>query len=351
MEGFRRETHSSGEDSSSSPVVVNCANNHGIDYGRKALDEETLALFETVNKSEFQTIGLGKNLRDVMEPAAVKVSCRKNDDGDDDGEIERQQQVNARIFPFSTGCSGTPKDWWATETKSGLFGLPGIYSHHDVNAAMDIVKPVFKAGGQPEKELRIVSIHWGPNWAMKGEGDEQVSARREFAHRLIDECGVDLVYGHSSHHARGIEVYKNKLILYGTGDIINDYEGFENAGEERYIRLGGIYVIDLDLEESASGGSTRSSCRFRQLRIVPMCMNRLQLQRVKTSSGIWKPRQRRLEYNCNNIRDFCDFINEMSAIDALAGAAGGGNEHTGQPLVLEYVESDPQIPGGPILRS
>ena len=27
------------------------------------------------------------------------------------------------------------------------------------------------------------------------------------------------------HHAQGVEVYKNKPILYGCGDFINDYEG------------------------------------------------------------------------------------------------------------------------------
>ena len=45
-----------------------------------------------------------------------------------------------------------------------------------------------------------------------------------FAHRLID-AGVDVVHGHSSHHPRPIEVYRGKLILYGCGDTIDDYEG------------------------------------------------------------------------------------------------------------------------------
>ena len=31
--------------------------------------------------------------------------------------------------------------------------------------------------------------------------------RAALAHRLIDECGVDLIYGHSSHHVRGLERY------------------------------------------------------------------------------------------------------------------------------------------------
>jgi poly-gamma-glutamate synthesis protein (capsule biosynthesis protein) len=54
-----------------------------------------------------------------------------------------------------------------------------------------------------------------------------------FAHRLIDEVGVDIIHGHSSHHVKAIEVYKDKLILYGCGDFINDYEGIGGYEEFR----------------------------------------------------------------------------------------------------------------------
>jgi poly-gamma-glutamate synthesis protein (capsule biosynthesis protein) len=45
------------------------------------------------------------------------------------------------------------------------------------------------------------------------------------AHKLIDGAAVGLIHGHSSHHVRGIEVYRNKLILYGCDDFLKDYEG------------------------------------------------------------------------------------------------------------------------------
>jgi len=38
---------------------------------------------------------------------------------------------------------------------------------------------------------------------------------------------VDIVHGHSSHHVKGIEVHRGKLILYGCGDFIDDYEGIK----------------------------------------------------------------------------------------------------------------------------
>ncbi len=35
----------------------------------------------------------------------------------------------------------------------------------------------------------------------------------------------DIIHGHSSHHPKGIQVYHGKLIIYGCGDFLNDYEG------------------------------------------------------------------------------------------------------------------------------
>ena len=49
--------------------------------------------------------------------------------------------------------------------------------------------------------------------------------QRQFAHKLIDGAAVGLFHGHSSHHVRDIEVYRNKLTLYDCDDFLNDYEG------------------------------------------------------------------------------------------------------------------------------
>jgi len=131
---------------------------------------------------------------------------------------------------------------------------------------------------------------------------------------------------------RGMEVYRNKLILYGAGDIINDYEGFENRGEERYITMGGVFVVDL---ATPTGD-------FEQLRLVPMYMNQLRLERFTKDSLLWRPNENRYEKNPNKSREFCAFINQLSKTDA--GSAD-------RALLLEHYDTDSQIPGGPILRS
>jgi len=69
-----------------------------------------------------------------------------------------------------------------------------------------------------EVDMIIVSIHWGPNYRWK-----PLPKFQELAHKLIDECGVGLIHGHSAHHPQGIEVYKGVPIIYGCGDFIDDY--------------------------------------------------------------------------------------------------------------------------------
>jgi len=56
----------------------------------------------------------------------------------------------------------------------------------------------------------IASIHWGSNWGYNTPSDQ-----RKFAHKLIDDASVDVIHGHTSHHVKGMEVYKGKLIIYG----------------------------------------------------------------------------------------------------------------------------------------
>lgn len=57
----------------------------------------------------------------------------------------------------------------------------------------------------------------GPNWDYR-----PLPQHTELAHILID-AGANVVYGHSPHVFRGIEIYKGRPILYSTGNFIDDY--------------------------------------------------------------------------------------------------------------------------------
>lgn len=141
----------------------------------------------------------------------------------------------------------------------------------------------------------MVSIHWGENW-----GYEIPAGQREFAHELIDSGAVHIVHGHSSHHPKSIELYRDRLILYGCGDFVNDYEGITGYEEFRSALMVG-YSVTVD---AGSGALT-------DLTMVPFRTVRFQLKRAKGGNIGWL--QRRLDTASHEI-------------GARVEAGGGGGE-------------------------
>jgi poly-gamma-glutamate capsule biosynthesis protein CapA/YwtB (metallophosphatase superfamily) len=190
-------------------VNVAClANNHILDFGPGGLRETV----EVLNKNGILTVGAGKNIKEATKPAAIKNGNR------------------VLIFNYADVSSGVPVSWKAGKDKPGVNLVTLPISH-------------FAA---PVSDLVIFSIHWGPNWGYEIRKEE-----RNFARQLIEEANVDIVFGHSSHHFRGIETYKGKIIIYGAGDFINDYEGIK--GEEEFrgdLVLG--YVIKTKAKKIAN---------------------------------------------------------------------------------------------------
>jgi poly-gamma-glutamate synthesis protein (capsule biosynthesis protein) len=113
--------------------------------------------------------------------------------------------------------------------------------------------------------------HWGGNW-----GYEIPKAHRTFAHKLIDEAGVDVIHGHSSHHVRPIEVYRGKLILYGCGDFINDYEG-----------IGGYEDFRDDLALMYFPRLSSTTGQLIDLQMTPLQIKRFRLQRASKMDARW----------------------------------------------------------------
>jgi poly-gamma-glutamate synthesis protein (capsule biosynthesis protein) len=122
-------------------------------------------------------------------------------------------------------------------------------------------------------DVAVVSVHWGSNWGYQIDSDVT-----RFAHRLIDG-GVDLIHGHSSHHPRPLEVYRQKLILYGCGDLVDDYEGI--GGHQQYrsdLRL--LYLPRLNAQ----------SGELLALRMAPMQARQMRLHRAADRDARWLQR-------------------------------------------------------------
>ena len=221
------------------------ANNHVLDWAYVGL-RETIA---SLRAAGIKTAGAGDTLAEARKPAVIT--------------LPSGQRV--LVVAYGSQTSGVPNGWAATNLVGGINGLnesdPGA-----VGRVADAVNEVKRPG-----DLVVVSIHWGTNW-----GYEVTSEQRQLARGLIDEAGVDLVYGHSSHHPRPIEVYRGKLVLYGCGDFINDYEGI--SGHDTYRpELGFMYVPTL----AADGG------RLLRLVLVPTRIEKLRVNRARAADVEW----------------------------------------------------------------
>lgn len=217
------------------PDVCVLANNHTLDFGTGGLADTLRVLAD----AGIPCAGAGLDAEEAHRPAVTET----------DG---------GRVICIAAGMksSGIPGSWAATEDRPGVAFLSDM-SKRTATQIADRAVALKRAG-----DVAVASLHWGSNYGYHID-----SSQRHFAHHLID-AGIDVVYGHSSHHPRPIEVYRGKLILYGCGDLVNDYEGI--GGYQAYrgeLRL--MYFASVD---PASG-------RLIVLNMVPMREVRMRLQR------------------------------------------------------------------------
>lgn len=221
------------------PLAWTLANNHVCDFGRRGLVDTTQALCTAPGTV---VTGAGADVWQARQAAVLPLS------------------TGGRVLVAGCGTtsSGIPPQWAATADVPGVDLLPDLSGATVESAAEAVAERVIKL--RRPGDITVVSIHWGSNW-----GYEVPRPQIRFAHRLID-AGVDVVHGHSSHHPRPVEVYRGRLILYGCGDLVNDYEGI--AGYERYrddLRL--LYLATLRPDDGELIGLRMAPLRARQLRL------------------------------------------------------------------------------------
>jgi poly-gamma-glutamate capsule biosynthesis protein CapA/YwtB (metallophosphatase superfamily) len=220
------------------------ANNHVLDWGYAGL-AETL---RTLDGAGIARAGAGENAAEAAAPAALDVPGK------------------GRVLVFSLGSttSGIPREWGATRDRPGVNLLEDL-SEETARRVASQIREAKRPG-----DVAVASIHWGGNWGY-AIPDEQI----RFAHRLVEE-GVDIVHGHSSHHAKAVEVYRDRLILYGCGDFLDDYEGISGYEEFRDdLRL--LYLVRVDPQQG----------RLVEARLVPVQARRFRLSRASEADAKW----------------------------------------------------------------
>jgi poly-gamma-glutamate synthesis protein (capsule biosynthesis protein) len=221
------------------------ANNHILDWGERGL----LETLETLRKAGVSGVGAGRDLREAAAPAIVQVPGK--------GRVI--------VFGFGSVTSGIPGAWAATDRSPGVNLVPDL-SSRTVRRIADDVRAVKGPG-----DVVVASLHWGGNWGYEISGEEIA-----FAHGLIDEAGVDTVYGHSSHHPKAIEVHRGKPILYGCGDFLDDYEGISGFEEFRD-----------DLVLMYFPAIRPSDGTLAALALVPLQIRNMRLNRASAADAAW----------------------------------------------------------------
>lgn len=221
------------------------ANNHVLDWGVDGL-RETLRVLE---RAGISVAGAGRDDTEAARPATL-----------DTGRGPR-----LLVFACGIGSSGIPPGWAATAARPGVRWLPDC-SPGSVDRLVAWI-----SGVRRDDDLVLVSLHWGGNWGY-AIPEEHV----RLAHRLVDEANVHLLHGHSSHHPLAVEVYRGRLVLYGCGDLLNDYEGI--GGYEVFRPdLTAMYFPELDLGSGDLVGLT----------VVPVQIRRLRLARPVAADVAW----------------------------------------------------------------
>jgi poly-gamma-glutamate synthesis protein (capsule biosynthesis protein) len=220
------------------------ANNHVLDWGHRGLGET----LETLHAAGIRTAGAGHNAAEAAAPAVIDLPNRRR----------------VLVFSMASVSSGVPVAWAAGSRSAGVNLLADLSSETVAEVAGRV------AAARRTGDVVVASIHWGSNW-----GYDIPSAHRDFAHALIDAAAVDVVHGHSSHHPLGIEVHRDKAILYGCGDFLNDYEGI--GGYEHFrTDLALMYLPAFDAAARLSGFT-----------INAMQIRHFQLHRAREEDILW----------------------------------------------------------------
>lgn len=163
--------------------LVTLANNHSKDFGNEGL----IDTIKVLDHAHILYVGAGANLQQAQQPIILE-----------------KNGIKIGIM----GATDNEPTWQATETTPGI----NYFSVENLTSLLDQIKQL-----KQRVDIVIVSLHWGPNMRQRPT-QEYIDA----AYQMVD-AGADIIHGHSAHIFQGIEIYKSKLIMYDTGDFVDDY--------------------------------------------------------------------------------------------------------------------------------
>jgi poly-gamma-glutamate synthesis protein (capsule biosynthesis protein) len=211
--------------------VVNLANNHILDFGMQGL-VDTL---EALDHAHIAHVGAGLTIDDASQPVIVE-----------------KRGIRIGIL----GYTDNEPTWLAGVTTPGT-NYVKIGDRSQLTYITQLKQHV---------DIVVVTIHWGPN--MREYPTEEF---RDFAHAMID-AGADIIHGHSAHIVQPIERYRGKLIMYDTGDFVDDYAVDPQLRND----LSFIFLVTID-----------KNATIKNIDLVPIQINMMQVNQATESNLTW----------------------------------------------------------------
>jgi poly-gamma-glutamate capsule biosynthesis protein CapA/YwtB (metallophosphatase superfamily) len=191
--------------------VYNLANNHIMDYGKNGI-------IETINELDnldINHVGAGINKLQSEEPVIIDIDdCR---------------------IGF-LGATDQMLSWEAGSEKAGINILDYNDSEHTITQIKNLRKKC---------DVVVLNLHWGENWNSQPNEDQV-----KFSDQAFD-AGANIIIGTSSHFPHNLRIKdKNKIIIYGLGDFIDDY------ALNKYYRNDIGIVLHIDCIDKGDGNVT-----------------------------------------------------------------------------------------------
>jgi poly-gamma-glutamate capsule biosynthesis protein CapA/YwtB (metallophosphatase superfamily) len=319
--------------------LLSCANNHATDYGVAGLT----AMLAHLQRASFAYAGAGGNLAEARKPAyldtpAGRVALVAATSFYPPWTRAAEQRPDALGRPginpldFSTTYTVDEASLVALRRLSEQLGLSQLRARQramffsadeapqDNADAVSFLGHRFQRGtgfavstkvkaADAEANLRwirearrqadwvIFSLHnheFGPAGALDAATnvgmEEPARFVVDFAHAAID-AGADIVAGHGPHLTLGVEIYKDRPILYSLGNFIFQNDNVPVFPAEAYARFGlDDQATPTDFLDARTGDETRgfpaapeywqgilAGCEFKQKRLSALRLHPLDL--------------------------------------------------------------------------
>jgi poly-gamma-glutamate synthesis protein (capsule biosynthesis protein) len=204
--------------------AVSLANNHTGNYGREALIET----LETLDRAGLAHAGAGRNADEAFAPAIVTVRDRRiaflslysyyyNFEANDVADATRPGIARSRAYDVALQVPSGYETTWRDESPYRIDLRPNPSQivmaplHEDVERMSAALRA---AKTRADVVILSVHIHWGRHNRADLPVQQQALARAAI------DAGADVFVGHGPHILRGIEIYRNRPILYSIANFM-----------------------------------------------------------------------------------------------------------------------------------